>query len=100
MIEALPDYLIAPTAPPDPKWRPCVLGDELAANPNRNVMASMKARGPPGPWPIITHGDRTLAVSPDSTDLRERRGQSWHYVDSKRALDRLRAMHAIGWYDE
>jgi hypothetical protein len=47
------------------------LGQELAANLNRNVMASIRGRAPPQPWLVAFYDGRAFAVSPDWTDLRE-----------------------------
>jgi len=61
-------------------------GQELADNLNRNVMARVKERAPPHPWPVSFYDGRAFAVSPDSTDVREWREGCWHYVDTKRVL--------------
>jgi hypothetical protein len=69
---------------------PCKLTAELVANLNRNVMASIKERAPPRPWPVSFYDGRALAMSPDRTDVREWREGCWHYVDTQLVLAWLR----------
>ena len=67
-------------------------GQELVDNLNRNVMASIRSRAPPSPWPVVMFRDRIFAVKPDWTDVREYVSPDcWAYVDTKRVLGWLRA---------
>jgi hypothetical protein len=61
-------------------------GQELAENLNRNVMASIRSRASPHPWPVEFYDCRAFAVSPIRTDVREWYDGCWHYVDTKRVL--------------
>ena len=72
------------------EWTPDELAQELVDNLNRNVMASIKRRAPPRPWPVTFFDGRAFAVSPDWTDVREWREGCWHYLDTKRVLAWLR----------
>ena len=64
------------------------LAQELCDNLNRNVMASIRKRAPPRPWPVTFYDGRAFAVSPDRTDVREWYDGCWYYLDTKRVLAR------------
>jgi hypothetical protein len=59
---------------------------ELVTNLNRNVMASIKERASPSPWPVTFYDGCAFAVSPDWTGVREWCEGCWHYVDTKRVV--------------
>jgi hypothetical protein len=58
------------------------LTEELVANLNRNVIASIKEQAPPRSWPVAVYDGRPFAMSHDSTHVREWLEGWWHYVDT------------------
>ena len=89
--DGLPPSKIQPTAKPSDD-----LGQRLCDNLNRNVLARMKREEPPADWPIIVSHDRTFAVSPDGTDVKElTAGYGWAHVDTKRVLQMLQKAGAL-----